>query len=169
MAARSRLGSLCLRATLMGALALASACGYLDQDLALSDEAFALSLGEEELSVGGMGIRGEGRSGCGGASGWMRRGRHATLVEPHAYTLDELHLVGRLRPRRAAIRDPWSAGAPAGAPWRVVPALAPDTQEPQGEGEGEGEDEADRDAAARLLEHATRGHKRFLERAHQGL
>lgn len=53
--------------SLMFALLLTSACGYMDSDLLLEEEAFnaSLDLGEEHISMGGLHISGIGSSGCG--------------------------------------------------------------------------------------------------------
>lgn len=53
-----------------------SGCGYMDDDIFLSDEAFELSL-EEEFGVGGLGMVGYG--GCGGWGHFSRGRRHLRL------------------------------------------------------------------------------------------
>lgn len=52
---------------LMLALLLTSACGYMDRDLLLEEEAFnaSLDLGEEHITMSGLHLSGTGSSGCG--------------------------------------------------------------------------------------------------------
>ena len=64
------------------------ACSYLDEDMALSDEAFEQSLAEEqiydmgEMTIGGIGMIGIGGFGCGGGH-WGHHGPHRKLRVRH--------------------------------------------------------------------------------------